>query len=297
MKATTLLIVVSLLFAVDLVRSEGGSDFNARSFFEGEWELEYTRSSTTTENVGAVSFEALKWNVSAPSPQAALLRGISSDSSERVTKMLIEFDEVFQPTEGDGQGVSIVRKGVFYASSQSFLFRNELLDEIENEESENEAADSEELDEDDIEAFESSGSEQQLQKLFAFDFLQYPSNIFFSSGVWGKDGKWLYQITVTNPQAFLLNVIETDAEGKPQTFHFIIGKKQVPPPEKTFFQKYMQFFFLGGLMIYQFLQFKRRQAAQGPEDQAAQPAQVETETTRVRKDAKSEVVTERKKKN
>ncbi|MDP2437476.1 MAG: hypothetical protein Q8P67_17160, partial [archaeon] len=140
------------------------------------------------------------------------------DVNERVTSILLDFPEVVLAADGTVAALSSSLKGSLLSSSPSFLFA------APRQLQHHEAADSEGLDESDDDFVEAddetddeetaAGDASNWTPIFSFDFQSFPANIHYSSGAYGATGNAHYQLLITDPKGFILNIIQQDASGK-----------------------------------------------------------------------------------
>lgn len=245
---------------------------DVRDFFLGVWQVDYTTDAVVRgDDDAAVVSESLSWNISAV-PFSSVLRGTSLDSNERLTSILIDFPEASLTPEGALAPNSQAHKGQFLSSSLSFLLSSLNLDDLRHADDDaHEAPEDDDFveTEDDQDSRQPAlGDSSKWSPVFSFDFQPFPANVFYSSGAYGLSGSMRYQFLITDPKGFILNIIQQDASGAVAATHVVLGRKIVPPPEPSFFQKYSMMIMIGFMLVMQFFK-ARAQAGVAPEPEAA----------------------------
>jgi len=106
--------------------------------------------------------------------------------------------------------------------------------------------------------------------IFEFHFENRSAGYFISQGAWKDEHRsetGTYQLFVTSPQSFILNIVLKNPEGHFADVLSITGKKYVEKEAPGFLQRFgMPLTLFGVLMVSQF--FKGRQAGQQPQPEA-----------------------------
>jgi hypothetical protein len=109
-------------------------------------------------------------------------------------------------------------------------------------------------------------SESAEESLFSFELTLSSGALWTSIGTWHSAGgrSHRFQMLVTSPIAFIVNVFELGARGELIHVHTISAKKVVNAPEQSFLQKYGMMLAIGGFMIINSFLKSRQATAQAP---------------------------------
>ena len=211
-----------------------------RGFFIGEWVLEVM----TQQIDGELSNRSVYWNIS-EIDFSSVLRGNSSDRDAipSLLPILLDFPEVIIGQDGKPIEQSSSRRGAWYAStSSSSVF---MLPHLAAQNT-------------------ASSKRKEWNHVFSFYFRLFPGNVFYSSGSFsGEDAH--YQMLITNPNGFIMNIVEKESASShrhfvPPTFHFIVATRLNPiSAAPSFLEQYRIHATIAMIIVYQLYSSRRRQ--------------------------------------
>eukprot|EP00457_Paulinella_chromatophora_P012601 gb/GEZN01012823.1/.p1 GENE.gb/GEZN01012823.1/~~gb/GEZN01012823.1/.p1 ORF type:complete len:268 (-),score=36.63 gb/GEZN01012823.1/:250-933(-) len=106
-----------------------------------------------------------------------------------------------------------------------------------------------------------TGSEEEYQTLFAFDFHQQSNGLVMSFGKWYGSTEGFYQIAVGGSDRFTIVVTPSELSTEAEIHLWVV--KRIPRTlPQSFFEKYRTMMMMGGMLIFNmFLQRKTREIA------------------------------------
>ena len=202
-----------------------------RDFFNGEWDLEIVREPSLPHATAPLHNRTVRWSF-AKIPHSSSLAGNSSEAAVAAGNcpLLIDFPDVTLDVNGKPTGRSSSRQGAIYtaAAERSVLLLPHL------------AA-----------AKGRKSGQQQWQPLLAFDFRLVAGSMYHSSGSYAGDAAF-YQLTIINPNSFLLNILTRDAE---KSLHFVVARRVDPiSVEPSFMEQYSVHLTFGTILLYHLYQ-------------------------------------------
>jgi len=135
--------------------------------------------------------------------------------------------------------------------------------------------------------FKTGLTEDAVSPLFSFDFVAQPNGVALSHGVWAHDKYYQFQVLFDR---FVITLFpKPGSAGKsvpPEAVHkddalpgpsshddveveLFLGKKILPPAERSFFQKYGVFLMIGAFLFFNNMQRKAQGAVRGATPSAA----------------------------
>ena len=237
------LVSSSALLLANGAQEEAPADIvDIRQYLIGEWDLEVI-DGNSPEGVRSVRWSFLP----SDEPHSSFLRGNSSDpsSSSSQTPLLLDFPGVIFGSDGKPLPSSNSHTGALYASSSSASLL--LLPHLRSD----------------------AGRAREWLHVLSFRLSLSVGKTYYSSGAYGRSGcsDVSYQLMVTNPNAFILNLVEARGPSAPPQLHLVTARRVNPvSTEPSFVEQYS--FQLTAVMIFIF-HFWRNGKAKPPQPATA----------------------------